>query len=371
MKKIFIYSFLSIITLNAMSQNNNDFAFKLFNQTISSTDNIITSPYSVTEAMAAAYAGAENNTKKEFEKVLFFNDNTPKQLKTYKNFLKKSQDSTTQVSLANAIWVKPDFKIKFCYKHKLKKKFGSEAFKLTSANDINNWVAKNTNNNIKKLVEDNDVNSSKLIITNVIYFKAAWEKKFNEKSTKQKTFTNGKGEKTKAMFMFKHAHYKYFKNDKLQAIELPYKGNNYSLLVILPEKINTNIINNDTYNEILNKLENKDIKLFLPKFKFKSSVELSETFKKMGLKEAFSTNADFSKISKEKLFISKVIHKTFFEVNETGTEAAASTAITMRTTVFNPKVITMEVNRPFIVILKDNKYNNILFIGIINQPDKK
>ena len=373
MKRILFLSILAIAGMSVFSQNssvNNKFAFKLLNKTTNNKENVIISPYSVYEALGQVYLGAEGTTKTEISNVLDIDKNKISQLKKYRKSLLSKQDSLTQINIANGIWIKPDFKTKFCYRKRLNKYFNTKVYKLENAKQVNFWVSENTNNKIKKVVDDNDVNNSDLIITNAIYFKAKWETEFMARATKDKEFTSPEG-KIKVPTMYKHSHFLYMQNKKFQAIELPYKGKKFSLLVVLPNENAKNLaLSEDVYSQILNSLSKTDVKLSLPKLKSKTSLDLKDNLSQMGMKSAFGKDANFKKMAKKQLFISKVIHKTFFNIDETGTEAAAVTAVTMRTTNFNPKVVKMEVNRPYFIILKDNENNNILFIGKINNPLK-
>jgi len=289
-----------LLTISGIGQNisdvNNVFAFKLFSKIDTEKENIIISPYSIYEATGQVYIGANNKTKEEIANTLDIDKGKLNKLKKYRSFLKNVQDSTTEILQANAIWIKNDFKVKRCYKHKLKRYFNGVKAVLTSAAEINKWISKKTNNKITEIVDDNDVKSSELIITNAIYFNAKWEKEFLARATKEKDFyTHLK--KIRVKMMYKKSHFNYCKETNYQAIELPYKGGNFSLIAILPAESNKEfVLNANIYNKIINNLTKTEVKLNIPKFKIKTSVELRKSLKKTGMQRCFTKDADFQMV---------------------------------------------------------------------------
>jgi len=354
---------------NQQANNNNKFAFELSKTLTSNTENVFISPYSISSALAMTYLGAKNNTKTVMENTMHYDKKSGQNFKSLNKTMESYKDSNLSLDIANALWVDKNLKLKFCFKKKNKKYFESAVYPKTTADDINKWASNNTNNKIKEIVDDNDVVSSKLILTNAVYFNAEWKYPFITKSTRKDNFTTAENKEVKVDMMFHKEKYKYFENKSLQAIELPYKGDNLSMIVVMP-KTNISNFNLNNYTDVLNGLKTEEIKLYLPKFEFESSFKLKEALSTLGMKEAFTPSADYSGISKEKLFISNVIHKTYIGVNEKGTEAAAVTAVLMRLTSAAPHPIKeFKVNRPFIVIIKDVKTNSILFMGSIVNPN--
>ena len=369
----FIFIALTINTLmsqtNIQADNNNKFAFELSKTLSSNTENVFISPYSISSALAMTYLGAKNNTKVAMETTMHYNKNTANSFKSLNKTMANYNDSNLTLDIANALWVDKTLKLKYFFKKKNKKFFKSAVYPMNTADEINKWASDNTNNKIKEIVDENDVKSSKLILTNAVYFNAEWKYPFITKITKKDKFTTAENKEVTVNMMFHKENYKYFENKSLKAIEIPYKGDNLSMIVIMPlTSINNFSINN--YTDVINGLKSEEIKLYLPKFEFESSFKLKAVLSNMGMKEAFTPTADYSGISKQKLFISDVIHKTYIGVNEKGTEAAAVTAVLMRLTSAKPHPIKeFKVNKPFIVIIKDMKTNSILFMGSIVNPN--
>ncbi len=367
-----VLSFMATALLaqnNEQANNNNKFAFDIRKTLISTSENVFISPYSISSALAMTYLGAKNNTKTVMEKTMYFNKNTAKSFKLLNKTMKTYNDSNLTLDIANALWIDKNLKLKYFFKRRNKKYFESAVYPKTNAKKINKWASDNTNNKIKNIVDDNDVASSKLILTNAVYFNAEWKYPFITKSTKKDKFTTVENKVVTVNMMYHKEKYKYFENKGLQAIELPYKGDKLSMIVIMP-KTNISNFNINNYTDVLNGLKKEKIKFYMPKFEFESSFKLKDALSELGMKEAFTPTADYSGISKQKLFISNVIHKTYIGVNEKGTEAAAVTAVLMRTTSVAPHPIKeFKVNRPFIVIIKDTETNSILFIGNIVNPN--
>jgi len=218
---------------------------------------------------------------------------------------------------------------------------------------------------------------TRMVLVNAIYFKADWETAFDETLTKKMTFYPDETTQVPCDFMFAERDFGFYEQENgLKAIEIPYSKGKMSMLVILPKDKNgifgiTKETGPDWYNMINTSLVKKKVKLWLPKFKTTSEFELSEVLQQMGMKEAFSDNADFSGMTgKKDLKISKVIHKAFVEVNESGTEAAAASAVVMRVKSMPANQPEFRADHPFLFIIKENTQNRILFIGNIFNPAK-
>lgn len=349
------------------------------------------SPASLNLAFAMVYSGTAINTKKEISKVLGFNENQEyfnKDIKKYflqlKNFEK---DTTMEFSVANRIYFDKTFTLKEKYVENILSYAGKELLEevdfLKNApkveNDINQWVSQTTRDRIKKLIPAGALGSStKTVLVNAIYFKSNWLYTFDKNLTEEKKFNISKDESKNIAFMKKTLKngISFYQNDNIKAIELPYKTNNISLIIILPknstsENINDYIPNEEQYFEICDNLTNTPVKIELPKFKTESSFELSKLLMSQGMVEVFQ-KGDFSNMSNDKsLKISAVFQKVFFEVDEKGSEAAAATAILIRTTsIHNNVEVKYEefiADHPFIYILKENLNNTPLFIGKFSE----
>lgn len=387
--------FLSIHTsqisgqnINTLSNNNTTFAFNLYNELAKENpnNNILFSPYSISMAMAMTYAGARNNTEKQIKEVLQF---TLIQEEFHNNFselnkhLNKNTDSIT-LNIANSLWIQKGYNFIPEYFELIKTKynaplnsvnFNKKRCRVKAVKNINTWVEQETEKQISQLVEPSDLTEdSRLVLVNAINFYGEWLNAFNKDKTKTQVFKSLKG-KQKVEFMSQRGKYHYYDDDLISAIQIPYKGNKQSMIIILP--IKDNGISElektcDSYylKNILTDMQKVTVNLSLPKFSIEHSAELKKTFVKMGLIDAFTNAADFTGMTeKNDLKIDKVIHKAKIEISEKGTKAAAATAVTMiRKTSVMPSVF-FNANHPFIYLIRDNKSGTILFIGRLATVD--
>lgn len=363
---------------------NNKFAFDIYSKQKSSDNNFFFSPYSISNALAIAYEGAKGQTAEEIQKVFYFSkDSEPRKsafARIY-NQLNKANKSY-QLNTANALWVQKDYPILEEYQNATKNNYGASATNLDFINQleasrltINNWVENKTNQKIKNIVDPNDLNYlTRLVITNAIYFKGSWEKSFDKKDTYKANFTTEKGDVVAVQMMQKMDKYNYFENEKMQIIELPYKGNELSMLIILSKK---NKITEVEKELSVQNLENwkKDIykeipvTVSVPRFKFETRQYLNQNLSDLGMPTAFDQiKADFSGITGNRsLYIETIIHQAVVEVNEEGTEAAAATVVGMSLARDRPVFMA---DHPFIFIIQDKQTGTILFMGKVNDPSK-
>ena len=218
------------------------------------------------------------------------------------------------------------------------------------------------------------------MITNAIYFKGKWLTEFDKTATRDEDFYLINGQKTKVKMMYQENRFNYYENNDLQLLEMPYKGDKVSMVIILPKtgKFVTveNMIDEKKLQELINNTTKIKVKAYIPRFKFTQRFDLSEDLSKMGMEDAFSAGvADFSGINgrKNDLYISKVIHKAFVDVNEEGTEAAAATAVGV-TTLSIPRIekpIIFKADHPFIFLVRDKEAGSILFMGRVMDPNKE
>lgn len=387
MRKFFVV-LLSILTLNSLfSQNtkrivldNNKFAFRLFYE-LQSKHNLFFSPFSISSALAMTYAGANANTKTEMSSTLCFNQPIDSMNQGFLNILKtliSDSTSTLRIKIANSLWAQNKFHFLDSYFSMVKNYYLAESKNIdfadaSSENVINKWVEQKTNSKIKDLLPDKSIDANtKLILVNAIYFYGEWSHKFNENATKKEAFYLNSKDSVSAYFMNSKESLNYFEDSKFQIVELPYSSENISMFIFLPVNIKSfkHDFTNNYYSKAMSSLMPYKVSLSLPKFKMVSSFDLSYILKKIGMPQAFTSAADFSGMTGNKeLLLSKVLHKTFIEVTENGTEATAATAVTMKVTSTAPSPVkTMKVNRPFAFIIRDNKTESILFMGQINNP---
>jgi serpin B len=394
MKALFIFLIAVVLSCNINAQqaysiadSNNLFAFKLYNEVKKDKrENLFFSPFSISTALAMTYAGARNETEKQMASTLHFNSDQDAFHRDYKTFLEKIGSDTGKdliMGIANSLWIANSFKLLAPFQNILTTDYNSEAKNVDFSKseqirqEINAWVEGKTNDKIQDLIKPHMLSAStKLVLVNAIYFKGKWKFPFSKDSTKTDDFYKSDTSSIKTKFMHNTAHYTYYEDTSLQAIEIPYSGGRVSMVVILPKErdgINTleNQLNYLYYSKIISSFGPKKVIVALPKFKTTASFQLEGVLANMGMPDAFS-NANFSGISHESLYISHVIHKAFIDVNEEGTEAAAATAVVMRQMAMRPMPVPVfNANHPFIFVIRDTMTGGILFMGKIMDPTKE
>lgn len=367
--------------ITAVSDANTQFAVDFYNLQMQKQDsaskNLFFSPYSLSTALAMTYEGATAETATQMAKVLHFPD---KQVLARGNAGINNKiniiQTNYQLSTANALWVQEGFALKNGFKNRVSNFYNGKISLLdfitnpaAAAATINNSVARNTNNKIKNLVNENNVNSAKLVLTNAVYFKSAWENPFDDMLTQNAQFLLADGTQKTTPFMRKfNKRMPYFENDNVQMIKLHYKGGKLAMLVVLPKNNTTlDLQNLSTWRQ---QMQYNQVTVNLPKFKLETSYKLSDDLSNMGMARAFSNQAEFTEMSDVDLKINSVIHKAFIEVNEAGTEAAAATAVSIGVTSLPPADVIKKfnANHPFTILITHEETNNVLFMGHVSQP---
>ena len=364
--------------------------FKKFMEDASNTGNIFYSPYSVFTALAMTYEGAKGETAEEMANVLGIeqdNESFHNYMKNLYDYLNKD-DADYNISTANALWVNQGLELLEEYIKIIQDFYGGESTNVDFSNAaeaaeiINTWVEEQTNNLIKDLVPESALGPlTRLVLTNAIYFKGTWEIQFDEANTTDRAFTLSSGEDVDVSTMSligAENMFNYTETDDLQILELPYTGNEMSMMIILP-KGNTDLstvvesIDKESYYEWLDSMTKNEVNIYLPKFEIKTPLyDLNNYLIDLGMEKAFG-GADFSGITTQAdLFISKVLHKAFIEVNEEGTEAAAATAVIMFETAYpggsEPSRIVFDCDHPFLFLIQHKETKTILFIGSMDDP---
>ena len=324
------------------------------------------SPISIYHILSLAANGAANKTLTEMLQAL--SENSLIELNKKNSTISSLIAKFKSVEMANAIFTRfnplDDFQNAI-------KEYKAKIDYLKDANQVNQWCSDATHKKIPKIV-DAITGADKMILINAIYFKGMWQQPFDKQYTHLDTFFGANKQIKKIMFMNLKEKFDYFEDNVVQAISLKYTKDNLNALIILTKKkgnINNYIGNftSEKYNMIIGKLTNIEVKLSLPRFEFDFSAELSQNFKTLGMKDAFTTNADFSFMKKEKdINISLILHKTYIKVDEKGTEAAAVTALEMRGGAPPEPTPVMKVDHPFLFIIRNNDLqpgNDIIFIS--------
>jgi len=361
-----------------------DFDTDLFKASFSASKNknVVVSPFSVKMALSMAAQGANGKTLEEMNKVIGLDETSNEYFRRLIEDAAKDGDIT--LNIANSVWLRQGLKFNQEYLDILNQYYMAQASTLdfgnpSSKDTINRWVSEKTNGKIEEIVDEIKPLDIAFLI-NAIYFNANWSTPFEEGYTSKKDFTLLDGSKVKADLMSKTAYLLYQENNEFQAVELPYgEDERYVMRVYLPkEDVKFEKFVNSIDKEILQQWgENfssmKGV-LELPKFKTEYSSSMKDILISMGIKEAFNPNsADFSKmvtVEGENVYISKVMHKTYIDVNEKGTEAAAATSVGMSAT-SGPQpeeMFEMIVDRPFVFTIDDKESGETLFIGAIINP---
>lgn len=365
----------------------NAFAFDIFRELNEANEgNLFISPYSIFTALAMTYEGARGETADEMANVLSVeqdNESFHSYMKGLYELLNK-KNAEYNISTANAIWVKENLHLLETYLNVIRQYYGGDATELDyskpteAAAIINQWVENQTNGLIKDLITADAINPlTALILTNAIYFKGIWKTQFDPVNTTNRTFENSAGTSLEAPTMSlvnTEDVFNYTETDNLQILELPYTGDDISMIILLPKyndlSSTINTIDNDMLSEGIESMTETKVDIYLPKFKVKSSYSLSNYLIELGMNIPFTLSADFSGITGGRnLFISKVLHKAFIDVNEEGTEAAAATAVVMDLSINGGSSrVVFDCDHPFMYLIRHKQTGTILFMGSISNP---
>ncbi|KAG5311913.1 SPB10 protein, partial [Pseudoatta argentina] len=379
------------LAVQAVSQSAHLFSTN-FVKTVSQeqSDNLICSPLSAHIVLSMAADGAAGNTEAQFKDVLKLPASKSQTLEGYQNLIDKLNNvENVTLKLANKMFIGKNFPIKPEYKQDLETyyKSGIQSVDFSksqeAANTINIWCKEQTNDRIKSIINEGDVDASiALVLANAVYFKGLWAHQFDPKVTTDRPFHIDANTVKDVPTMYRKGNYKYTELPKYDAkcIELPYANKDVSMVIILPNKIDGLAALTDKLEEVsaecnsrLIQIYKREVRLYLPRFRSETKLDLKNTLSnKMGLSEAFSDEANFNGISDVPLKIDKVVQKAFIEVNEEGSEAAAVTAVSISicsAIIDNP--LEFDVNRPFYYYIRHNERTSFisLFEGYVNIPE--
>lgn len=338
--------------------------------------NYMVSPFSLKMAMSLAANGADGETKDEIL-TAFGIDNLDSYNTAAKELIERYEDtSSVKLNVANSIWLNKDVAgkdIKFTDEYK---KLVSEYYKGTAseedakniASKINSWVEKKTNNKIKDLIPTGNAEFLSVLV-NTIYFKGEWADQFEKFATQEEDFTDRDGNVSKTDFMHKTERFRFYEDENMKMVRVPYKGGQTAMYLVLPT--------NEDKMDIASALENMnsyEVRLSFPKFKTEYSLSFKEVLKHIGIEKAFDAwGAEFDKVmfegvkDGENAYVDDVLQKTFIEVDENGTEAAAATAVIMnKATSMGPgmeEIKEFKADKPFIYFIRDDVTHEVLFIG--------
>lgn len=353
--------------------------------------NLFYSPYSIAAALAMVRAGAAGKTKVEFDQVLGAvdygalgkelvqrSDLTPGQ----QNMLKYSPEMSASdfgchLTVANALWRQKGYPVKPEYLAALGAEVGEADFqgaKAAAVKAINDWAAKATRDKIRNVLTEQQIDPmTRVILANAIYFKARWEDEFSEYGTQPRPFTLADGKKVQVPTMMSLGHRLTARDGKILALQLPYSGEKLAMLVLLPDPGALGQVEKDLSAAQLDRLQagmkGNTTEVTLPKFRIESTFALRDALQSLGLASAFSSQADYTGISSEPGFaLSEVLHKTYVDVNEKGTEAAAVTVPMAAGSAPPKKNVEFKADRPFLFVIRDLPTKTTIFMGRVADP---
>ncbi len=387
----------SITSGTGIVASNDQFAADLYRkiakEPATGSGNIFFSPFSISSALALTYEGARGTTADEIRSVFYFPSNVTSLREGFAaiNVGINQQNGGYTLSTANALWAEKTSAFLPGYTGVAQQFYGANTTNLdfagqpdTSRQTTNDWVAGKTNNKIQDLLPSGSIDSStRLVITNAVYFKGTWQKQFDANQTTNATFTRPDGTQVTTRMMQQtdeDAVYPYVETPDLQMLSVPYtttSGQGLSLIVLLPTGNNLSIAESYLDPVNLSVLEqsssSRRVMVYLPKFKIETQYSLKEMLSAMGMPTAFSSAADFSGMDgAQDLYINDVYHKAYIEVNEQGTEAAAATGAVMNMMAVAPgsqePVPVFRADHPFLFLIQDNNTGTILFAGQMADP---
>ncbi len=368
-------------------ESDNKFGLKLFKEIVKQdTGNVFISPLSVSMALGMTYNGAEGTTEEAMRNTLELSGLTEHEInESYRSLI----DMLTQLDprvifeIANSIWCREGLPVKEEFVNINRTYFDAEVAALDfnkpdASKTINGWVNEKTHGKITEIVPGQIDPLTVMFLINAIYFKGTWTYEFDEEDTREDWFTLTDGSKVPCQMMTQESEFSYFENDLFQAVDLPYGNEKFSMTIFLPKPdVDIDSLSSgftpENWDNWLSNFAKDTGNLYLPRFTLEYKVKLNDVLKALGMGIAFDPfGADFSGIAEvnplANLYISKVLHKTFIEVDEEGTEAAAVTSVEIGITALPPAGFVMRIDRPFVFAIRESHSQTILFMGKIVEP---
>jgi serpin B len=377
--------------LDLLIEGNSAFTFDLYQALKEQDGNLFYSPHSISVALAMTYAGARGETAEEMAATLEFLLEQDRLHPAF-NWLdtglagrgegaQGKDGEGFRLNIVNAIWGQKDYEFLSEFLDVLAENYGAGLRILDFINEteqsritINDWVSDQTEDRIKDLIPEGVITAlTRLVLTNAIYFNAAWAYPFDDKVTTNGPFYLLDGGQVTVPMMRQTEAFGYTDGEGYQAVEVLYDGEELSMVIMLPDDGQFEVFEEglqaDKASDIIGSLQLTEVALTMPQFEFDSEFSLKDTLADMGMPVAFSDAADFSGMTgSPELFIADVIHKAFVAVDEAGTEAAAATAVPMELTAMPDPPVEVALDRPFIFLIRDIETGAILFVGRVVNP---
>ena len=349
------------------------FGCDLYQQVRQQPGNLCVSPVSVFAALSMAYAGSTGKTAEQFAQVL----HSPA---VPNGFPLSGRLGAVRLDLVCALFLQQGTPVNPDFANRLKKGYGVSPFPVDFVDAapsvrtrINNWVGQQTNGKIQNILSAPLDTRTRLLLVNAVYFKGIWKSQFKLSDTQNASFSLTETEHVTIPLMSQTGRFAYFATDGLQLLSLPYQGNTFSMLFILPDGKSPGdlaraekMLSAETVSDWPARMAVTEVTVSIPRFKFAwGSIDLKPALQALGLGLPFTPDADFSGISTNALRISDVVHKTFIDVNESGTEAAASTSVSGLLESIPPNFCA---DHPFLFLIQENRTCSILFMGRVTNP---
>jgi serine protease inhibitor len=367
----------------------NTFAFDLFRPILADAkgdENIMISPFSITSALSMTLNGASGETFEAMKKTLRLDGKTLEQINdTYLKLMTEMVpvDERVVLEIANSVWVEKRLSVKQKFMDDVQNWYKAEAKGIDvtdpdAVDIVNGWIEEKTHDRITDMLDYLDPDLAMLLI-NAVYFNGKWRYQFDKTDTKEESFYVTPTAPKSVPMMHQEENLKAAKDNNLMIVEVPYGQGNYSMLIVLPDagisvSDAAEALTSSRWNTWMSLLENNThiVELSMPRFKYNYKRLLNEDLKGLGMGIAFSDWADFGNISDNQLQISRVIHQSFIETNEEGTEAAAATIVEIRFTTAGPDpeptVWKIDLDRPFLYFIRETSTGTILFMGRVSDP---
>ena len=376
--------------IESLAGGNTAFALDLYARLKTVDGNLFLSPYSISTCLAMTFAGARGDTATQMAQTLHFGTNQNQLAASFNELqeqLNQEQEKNgMELDFANGIWAQKDHVFLAAFLDVARQSYGANLRQIdfrtrseTARTEINDWVGHETKGKITDLIQPGVVNpATQLVLVNAIYFKGQWAREFDKQNTANAPFSVTSTQKLPVPLMNLTADFKYAEVGGLQLLELPYAGDGFAMVVLLPRDVDglknlENLLNKQTLDHWLTQARELNVAVLLPKFKLAAQFSLAKPLGEMGMTDAFSPGADFSGMDGERdLFISAVVHKAFVDVNEEGTEAAAATGVVMRmNAVRMPRPTPIfRADHPFLFLIRDLHSGSILFLGRVVDPTR-
>jgi serpin B len=378
--------------LAELVKGNNRFAFDLYQSIRGDGGNLFYSPYSISLALAMTYAGARGETANQMAESLQFNlpderlhaafNQLDLVLHSRGENVSEEDGRGFTLNIVNSLWGQDGYDFLSEFLDILAENYGAglrlldfESAAEAARQVINEWVMEQTNDRIKDLIPEGVINTlTRLVLVNAIYFDAAWSSPFDAEFTKEAEFSLLDGSTVEVPMMNQTQFYNYSNGEDFQAIELPYRGYEMSMVILHPEPQAFGSFEGslaaERLEEIVGELERTNVDISLPKFQFDMDLPLAQVLQELGMVDAFEFGpADFSGMDgTRELYLQDVLHKAFVSVDEEGTEAAAATAVVVGVTSAPMEPIQVKIDSPFIFLIRDMETGSILFLGRVLNP---